>query len=125
MKGKAGKEKDSEAVAVYMSNLRHPLKLEINELRSIIKAAHPGIGERIKWNAPSYYYKEDMVTFHLRATEHVHLIFHHPYVAEINSPILVRHYDKRRMLYLKNIDEVKSNKAELQRIMIELVQYQG
>lgn len=124
MKKEVGKETDSETVEAYMKDLRHPLKSEIDELRSIIRTAHPGIGERIKWNAPSYYYKEDMVTFHLRATQHVHLIFHHPYVAEIDSPILIKHYDKRRMLYLKNMDEVKANEAELRRIMIELVRYQ-
>ncbi len=54
-------------------------KLEqIELLRSIIKKVHPGLTERIKWNAPSYVLDgEDRITFNLMNKEGVvKLILH-------------------------------------------------
>jgi len=46
-----------------MSNLKAEVKSEIEAVRKIIKNASPKLKERIKWNAPSYYYLQDMLTF--------------------------------------------------------------
>ncbi|MBK9014156.1 MAG: DUF1801 domain-containing protein [Saprospiraceae bacterium] len=92
------KKTDETLVAEYMQNLEHPLKAEIEALRQIIKAANPAISERIKWNAPSYYAKEDFLTFNHRMVDKVHLIFHHAKIAEIDSPILEGDYKDRRMV---------------------------
>jgi uncharacterized protein YdhG (YjbR/CyaY superfamily) len=59
----AKKTTDSEQVEQYLSKLEHPMKAEIEALRTIIKGANPKISERIKWNAPSYFYQEDLLTF--------------------------------------------------------------
>jgi uncharacterized protein YdhG (YjbR/CyaY superfamily) len=112
---------DKEKVAEFMEKLKHPLKEEIEAVRKIIKSADKRIKERIKWNAPSYYYLEDMVTFNPRNHKAVHLVFHHKLIVKIESPILVGDYKDRRMAYFKDINEVKSNKAALQWIMAELV----
>ncbi len=61
------------------------MKAEIEAVRTIIKNADSKMLERIKWNAPSYYYKEDLVTFNPRATKHVHLVFHHAAIVKIKS----------------------------------------
>ena len=66
------------SVEEYMFNLVHPFKQEIEVLRTIIKNSNAKISERIKWNAPSYYYKEDMAAFNLRKTEFIQLIFVFP-----------------------------------------------
>ncbi|MDF7775001.1 DUF1801 domain-containing protein [Sphingomonas sp. AOB5] len=58
--------KDAEAVAAYLATLDHPHKDGILLLRQIVLAAHPGITERIKWNAPSFYRRDDFATMHLR-----------------------------------------------------------
>ncbi len=117
------KEKDDVVIVKeYMYNLAHPLKTEIESVRSIIKNVNEEIKERIKWAAPSYYYKdEDMVTFNARATKHVHLVFHHADIATIKSEILKGEYKDRRMVYLQNMDEVKLHKKELEHIITELV----
>ncbi len=121
MKNKKVKD-DAEIVTEYMDNLAHPLKAEIEAVRIIIKNANKEIKERIKWNAPSYYYKEeDMVTFNPRATKHVHLVFHYPDIATIKSEILKGDYKDRRMAYLQNMEEVKLYKKELELIMTKLV----
>ena len=115
------KKTDAEVVSEYMQQLTHPLKAEIEALREIIKNANPTISERIKWNAPSYYAKEDFLTFNHRMTDKVHLIFHHAKIAEINSPLLEGDYKDRRMVYFGNMEAINQNKLELQRIINELM----
>ncbi|MEP6737323.1 MAG: DUF1801 domain-containing protein [Chryseolinea sp.] len=116
---------DAAKVSGYMEQLNHPLKKEIDEVRKIIKSSNPLVMERIKWNAPSYYYMDDMVTFHLRVHEHVHLIFHHPFVIKIDSPLLIKHYDNRRMVYFKSMKEINTAAVELKRIVNLLVSFQN
>jgi uncharacterized protein YeeX (DUF496 family) len=117
----AKKISDAEKVSEYMAQLEHPLKKEIEAVRTIIKNANSKIAERIKWAAPSYYYKEDLVTFNPRDQNLVHLVFHHPNIEKINSPILEGNYVSRRMTYLHNMAEIEANKAEIERIMNQLV----
>lgn len=105
-----------------MDKLRHPLKDEMEAVRIILKNANPELNERIKWNAPSYHYKnEDLVTFNPRALKQVHLVFHHPAIVKIKSPILEGDYDGRRMVYFNNMKEIKARKKELEKVMDELV----
>lgn len=119
--GASRKPTDADKVNEFMGDLDHPLKAEIEQLREIIKNANEKIRERIKWNAPSYYYKEDLVTFNPRSTKHVHLVFHHPSIIKIKSPLLHGDYKDRRMAYFKNKEEVEANKKELENIINELV----
>lgn len=125
MASSKAKPTDAEQVADWMNKLEHPLKAEIDAVRTIIKASNKAIKERIKWNAPSYYSTADIVTFNHRATKHVHLIFHHPTIVKIISPLLEGDYKDRRMLYLPDMKAVKANKKELQRIINESVQLIG
>ncbi|MEZ4934472.1 MAG: DUF1801 domain-containing protein [Saprospiraceae bacterium] len=112
---------DDALVAQYMQQLEHPLKAEIEALREIIKNTNPAISERIKWNAPSYYIKEDFLTFNHRKTDQVHLIFHYHLIPKINSPLLEGDYIDRRMVYFKDMEAINKNKAELERIINELI----
>ena len=116
-----GGNTDEEKVLLYMNSLKHPLKSEMEAVRNIIKKADARINERIKWNAPSYYYKDDMVTFNAWAKDNVHLVFHHPFIVKIKSPSLEGDYDSRRMMYFNDMKEVKKKKSELQRIIRELI----
>lgn len=119
----AKKISDADKVSEFMDTLEHPLKKEIEALRDIIKNANSKIAERIKWAAPSYYYKEDLVTFNPRDQSLVHLIFHHPNIEKISSPILEGNYVSRRMTYLRNMDEIEANKPEIERILNQLVSF--
>ncbi len=116
------KAAEAEAVQLYMEQLDHPLKEEIGLLRSIIQTAGPGIHERIKWNAPSYYFTEDMVTFNPRDQSRVHLVFHHPAIVSVTSPLLEGDYKDRRMMYFRDAREIRASKKELQRVIRELMQ---
>lgn len=112
---------DAEKVVAYMQELEHPLKAEIEVLRTIIKETDVRISERIKWKAPSYYCKEDFLTFNHRMQDKVHLIFHNDAIPKVNSAILEGDYKDRRMVYFKDVTDILAKKAELQRIIAELV----
>jgi uncharacterized protein YdhG (YjbR/CyaY superfamily) len=123
MPAKTPKPSEEQQVTDFMQKLEHPLKAEIEALRVIIKSADSNIRERIKWNAPSYYYKDDFVTFNPRATQHVHLVFHHPCIEEIKSPLLEGDYKGRRMAYFKDMQAVKSGKAALIKVIGEIIKH--
>jgi len=112
---------DEEQVNAYMSNLKPEVKSEIEAVRKIIKNASPKLNERIKWNAPSYYYLQDILTFGPYKKEKILLVFHHPYVVKIKSPLLEGDYKDRRLIYFKNKTEAEKNKKELSRIINEII----
>ncbi len=113
-------ENKTEEVNDFMKQLEHPLKAEIEAVRAIIKL-NKKIAERVKWNAPSFFYTDDLATIHVKATQHVHLIFHHPAIVKIKSALLEGDYKDRRMMYFEKMEEVKARKKELTRIIKELV----
>lgn len=64
-----------EEVDVYLENLDHPFKAEVELLRSVILSANDQLEERIKWNSPSFYFVKDFAAFNLRAKGYVQIIF--------------------------------------------------
>jgi len=113
-------ENKTADVNAFMKQLDHPLKDAIEAVRDIIKS-NPNISERVKWNAPSFFYTDDLATIHVKARQHVHLIFHPPAIVSIQSEILEGDYKDRRMMYFESMKEVKARKKELTRIIKELV----
>jgi hypothetical protein len=60
-----------------MSGLDHPLKEEVERLRTAILDSNDEITDHVKWNAPRFCYAgEDRVTFRLFPEDRVQLIFH-------------------------------------------------
>jgi len=66
----------TDDVEAFLASLDHPLKQEILALREVILGADPGIGEGIKWNAPSFRTSEHFATMNLRAKDGVQVILH-------------------------------------------------
>lgn len=64
------------AVDTFMAQLAHPLKTEIEAVRSIILASDPRIRESVKWNAPSFLIEDHFATFKLRPAETIQVVFH-------------------------------------------------
>lgn len=114
-------ENKTAEVNAFMQELDHPLKAEIEAVRSTIKKANKKIAERVKWNAPSFFYIDDLATIHVKAQQHVMLIFHHPAIVSIKSKLLEGDYKDRRMMYFNNMKEITARKKELIRIINELV----
>ena len=69
-----------------------------------------------------HYKGEYLVTFNLRNPKHVHLVFHNPLVADVESDLLEGNYpDGRRMAYFKGRTDVEEKHEELERVIRELV----
>ena len=119
---KKAKPTEEEQVNAWMSKLDTEMKPAIDAVRKIIRSAGPKLNERIKWNAPSYYYKEDIVTFGpIKSKDMVILVFHHPNIVKIKSTLLVGDYKDRRLVYFNSLSEIRSGKKELERIIDQSV----
>ncbi len=118
---KSGKTTDEVQVSEYMSKLKGGHKNDIEEVRKLIKKANSKLSERIKWNAPSYYYKQDIVTFGPYKTHKLLLVFHHPAVVKVKSGLLQGDYKDRRLVYFKDSAEAAKNRRELARIINEII----
>lgn len=64
------------AVDAFMTQLEHPFKAEVEQLRRLVLSVDPGIAEGIKWNVPSFRTGEYFATTHLRAKAGIGLILH-------------------------------------------------
>ena len=112
----------TDKVDEFLRELSHPLKAEVEAVRSIIKGVRKDINEEVKWKAPSFNYKgEYLVTFNLRDTKRIHLVFHNPMIPKIKSQMLEGDYVDRRMTYFSDMQDIKAKKAEFQRILKQLV----
>ena len=115
----------TDKVDEFLENLNHPLKAEVEALRSIIKGVNKGINEEIKWKAPSFNFKgEYLVTFNLRDEKRVHLVFHNSMIAKVKSELLEGDYVDRRMAYFTDMKDVKAKKALLEKALKDLIKLQ-
>lgn len=118
---KAAKPSEEEQVKAYMNKLDTAAKKEIEAVRKIIKASSAKLTERIKWNAPSYYYREDIVTFGPYRNNKILLVFHHPAVVKVRSSLLEGNFKDRRLMYFNKSSEAVKNKKEVSRIINEII----
>jgi len=119
-------------VDAFMAGLKHPLKSDIEVVRTIICGAGPGIEEAIKWNAPSYRTKEFFATFNLRAVDRVQLIFHlgakvrpdHPELKISDPANLIKWLASDRCLVTLGAgNDIRAKKAALQNLVREWIAY--
>ena len=112
-------ESGSAVVDAYMRDVDHPFKAEMEAVRAIILSASPKLEERIKWNAPSFYYKEDLGAFHPRATEYAHLILLFPGGVGIpaKSSLLEGKEKDRREAKFYSLADVETKKAVLTKLV--------
>ena len=70
------KSRSTNSVADYIAGLAPPLRADVEALRGAILASADGIGEEIKWNAPSFYTGEHFATMRLNGKVPLQLILH-------------------------------------------------
>ena len=115
----------TEEVDAFMAELDHPLKKEVQAVRTIIKGVNKDITEEIKWKAPSFsYHGEYLVTFNLRINDRIHLVFHNPMIAKVKSKLLEGDYADRRMAYFADMKAIKSKQSELIKALKDLIKLQ-
>jgi uncharacterized protein YdhG (YjbR/CyaY superfamily) len=117
---------DSEQVNEFMNKLAHSLKAEVEMVRRLIMNVNKEITEQIKWNAPSFSYRDEyLVTFNLRAKDRIHLVFHNPMIANVKSPLLEGDYKDRRMAYFSDSDDIQAKKTALEKTVSDLIKLQN
>jgi uncharacterized protein YdhG (YjbR/CyaY superfamily) len=115
----------TKQVDTFLEALDHPLKSEVQQVREIIKGANKNVTEQIKWNAPSFSYNgEYLVTFNLRPTDRIHLVFHNPMISKVKSKLLEGDYKDRRMAYFANMQEIQAKRAVLAKALKDLIKFQ-
>lgn len=115
----------TDKVDEFLRGLSHPLKAEVEAVRSIIKGVDRDVNEEVKWNAPSFNYKgQYLVTFNLRDTKRIHLVFHNPQIPKVKSELLEGEYVDRRMMYLADMRDIKKKKPMLEKILRDLIKLQ-
>src|SRR5205809_5784102 len=126
MKAKPVKITDREQVTEHIKKLEPQLAKTIEIIRQIILSTDKEIGERIKWNNPSFYYTGEMKPFDPKEykrdiavmnlfKERIMLVF--PSGAKVNdkSGLLEGDYkDGRRITIFKDMKDVKSKEKLLQ-----------
>ena len=114
---------DAAAVTALMAELTHPHKAEVEALRKIIKGANKKLNERVKWNAPSYFYTADFAAFNLHQEAFVQLILLFPYgLIEDDSGLLLGDWKDKREARFQDMKEVKAKQAALVRVINQWVE---
>lgn len=127
----ATKLSDQEQVSEHIAKLEPQIGEIIEAIRQIILNTDPEIGERIKWNNPSFYYtgemrpfdpkeyKREIIVMNLHKNR-IMLVF--PSGAKVNdtSGLLEGDYkDGRRLVTFKDIEDVNAKAETLQNIIIK------
>lgn len=110
-------------VTMFLDNLNHPLRLEIEHLRNCILSANSYLTENVKWNGPNYCYNnEDRITMKIQPPKNIQLIFHRgakkqeqpkdKLIANANK-ILVWKENDRALITFNNSQEIDKHKEEL------------
>jgi hypothetical protein len=122
-------QSDTEQVDAFISKTDASIRDRVEMLRNIILTADMMVGERIKWNNPSFFYlgemppfdpkehKRDIAVFNLFKNR-VMLVFPSGSSIDDNSGFFQGTYtDGRRTLIFKDQDEINDKKEYLQSII--------
>ncbi|MFN8425976.1 MAG: hypothetical protein U0X87_06925 [Anaerolineales bacterium] len=122
LKKKGSPVSRTDAVDKFMLGLSHPLKAEVEAVRSIIKDADKNIHEKSALESAVVQLQWRVfgdVQFARRKT--IHLVFYNPMIPKVKSDLLEGDYKDRRMMYLANMKDVRAKKAELERGIKQLI----
>ena len=126
---KAAKLSDAEQVAAHIKNLDPAVAKIVLALRKIILASDAEIGERIKWNNPSFYYTGEMKPFDPKEYKREIAVFNlfknrimlvFPSGAKVidKSGLLEGDYkDGRRLAVFTDLKDVKAKEKDLQLVI--------
>jgi hypothetical protein len=123
------KSSDTQQVTDHIAQLDPQLGKVITYLRKVILSTDKIIGERIKWNNPSFYYtgemkafdpkeyKRELIVMNLHKNR-IMLVF--PSGAKVNdkSGLLTGDYkDGRRLVVFADLADVKSKEKQLKKVI--------
>ena len=111
-----------------LDQLNHPLRVEIDYLRTLILSSGSRLSENIKWNGPNYFLGEaaDRITMKIHPPKNIQLVFHRG--AKKNTPSRERTIEHpsarlqwkdndRVIMTFRNLQEIKEAEGELREIV--------
>jgi hypothetical protein len=117
----------STEVSTFLDELKHPFRIEIEELREIILSSDARISENIKWNGPNYIVSnEDRITMRVQPPKQIQLIFHRgakvleipkEKIIEDDSGLLLWKTNDRAIATFRNLAEIEINRINLNEIV--------
>ena len=122
---------DQEQVSAHIYKLDPELGKIVQYLRKIILSTDRQVGERIKWNNPSFYYTGEMKAFDPKEYKReiivcnlfkgrIMLVFPSGAKVKDSSGLLEGNYkDGRRITIFKDMEDVKSKEKTLQKTIKE------
>ena len=124
---------DSKGVTEHIKKLDPAVSKVVEHLREMILKSDKEIGERIKWNNPSFFYngemkpsdpkeyKRELIVFNLHKGRMM-LVFPSGAKVKDTSGLLSGDYkDGRRLIVFKDLEDVKANEKNLQKIIKEWI----
>lgn len=120
---------DTEQVTEHIQKLDQSIVEIVQTLREVILKTDKAIGERIKWNNPSFYYTGEMQVFDPKEYKREIIVFNlfknrvmlvMPSGAKVNdtSGLLEGDYkDGRRLIIFKDLKDVKAKEKKLQAVI--------
>ena len=122
----------STQVSTFLDELKHPFRIEIEELREIILSSDARISENIKWNGPNYCINnEDRITMRVQPPKQIQLIFHRGAkvqelpknrIIEDDSGLLIWKTSDRAVATFRNAGEIEQGKVNLTDIVKKWIQ---
>ena len=124
---------DKEQVTEHIKKLEPAMGKIIQTIRRIILSTDKEIGERIKWNNPSFYYTGEMKPFDPKEykreivvmnlyKERIMLVFPSGAKVKDDSGLLEGDYkDGRRITIFSDMKDVKSKEKALQKVIKEWI----
>ena len=124
---------DTEQVTAHIQKLDKKIVPAIEKLRQLILGTDKEIGERIKWNNPSFYYTGEMKPFDPKEYKREIVVFNLfkntimlvlPSGGRLNdnSGLLQGNYkDGRRLIMFKDLEDINAKEKLLQHIVTEWI----
>jgi len=132
---KSTKLSEREEVSLHIQKLEPTLAKVVESLRKIILGTDKEIGERIKWNNPSFYYSGEMKPFDPKEYKREIIVFNlykgrimlvFPSGAKLKDAtgFLEGEYkDGRRIVVFKDMEDVKSKEKVLQKVIRDWLKF--
>jgi len=108
----------------YLAKKEHPLKAEIERVRSIILQSDPKVEETIKWSSPTFMYKGNIASFFMNAKKHVSLMFHKGASIDDPSGLLQGDGKEGRSAKFKDLADIEAKKEALEAVIREWIRMQ-